>query len=216
MDHTISNTILPDACIDIVIDFSKQIIQFAGYSKETVILNFQGNIDYLGVRLKPGAFYTLFHIAADKIMDCPSLFHKIEQELDLFGILEEKTTDIRMTKLKQYFLKKVNNNQNTIYIEMIHFLYQNPSEQSVKEIALRFGYDRRHLVRLFKKYYGVTPKVLLNILRLHLCLTLLLETEKNISDIIFDCGFYDQSHFIKEMKRYIHISPLQLLEKYHL
>ena len=58
----------------------------------------------------------------------------------------------------------------------------------------------------------VSPKVLLNILRLHLSLKMMLEDYKKLCDIAVYCGFYDQSHFIKEMKRYIGISPLQLLD----
>lgn len=58
--------------------------------------------------------------------------------------------------------------------------------------------------------------MLLNILRLHLCLTLLLEDNMELIDIAHECGFYDQSHFIKEIKRYTGISPLQLLKSYEL
>lgn len=35
LSKTISNNILPDACIDLVIDFVNQSICFAGFSKET-------------------------------------------------------------------------------------------------------------------------------------------------------------------------------------
>ena len=63
---------------------------------------------------------------------------------------------------------------------MIDELYKNPNKQTVEELAKKLGYDKRHMFRIFKKQYGFSPKVLLNIIRLHLCLTLLLEEKKSI------------------------------------
>ena len=47
LDKTISNNILPDACIDIVIDFINNTICFAGFSKETEDFQLNKNIDYM-------------------------------------------------------------------------------------------------------------------------------------------------------------------------
>ena len=115
----------------------------------------------------------------------------------------------RINILKEYLrTKKINDSK---YIHMIDILWNSPKEQTVLKIAKDLGYNKRHLYRIFKKQYGVSPKVLLNILRLHLSLTLLLENE-NIANIMDRCGFYDQSHFIKEIKRYTNFSPLELLK----
>ncbi|MDE6141583.1 MAG: helix-turn-helix domain-containing protein, partial [Bacilli bacterium] len=103
---------------------------------------------------------------------------------------------------------------NMDFINIVDELYQTPQEQKVRDIANNFNCNQKQLFRLFKKNYGVSPKVLLNILRLHLCLTLLLEEQKELIDISNQCGFYDQAHFIKEIKRYTGISPLQLLKSY--
>ena len=99
-------------------------------------------------------------------------------------------------------------------MKVVEKIYENPSEQSVTGIAKEFGYNERNLYRVFKTNFGVSPKVLLNILRLHLCLTLILENKMNLIDISLSCGFYDQSHFIKEIKRYTGISPLKIIEDY--
>lgn len=199
LNKTISNNILPDACIDIVIDFVNNTICFAGFSKETKDFKLDQKIDYLGVRLKPSIFYLLFDIAAYKIMDNEIPFSDIEKEISINRILDLKNINERIECLKHYLLEKI---------------YENPSEQSVKAIASEFGYNERNLYRVFKTNYGVSPKVLLNILRLHLCLTLMLEKKMNLIDIALYCGFYDQSHFIKEIKRYTGISPLKIIEDY--
>lgn len=215
LNRTISNNILPDACIDIVIDFVSNKICFAGFSKETEDFKLDKEIDYMGVRLKPGSFYSLFHIGADRVMDNMIPFSEIEKEFDLSLILSFSDTKNRIKCLKKYLLNKIENNPKKEFIIVVDELYKNPKEQSVINISNKLGYNKRQLFRIFKKNYGVSPKVLLNILRLHVCLTLLLERNVRLIDISIQCGFYDQAHFIKEIKRYTGISPLKLLEEYY-
>lgn len=213
IEKTIYNYILPDACIDIVIDFTEKTICFAGFSKETISLPLNQKIDYMGVRLKPSSFYTLFRVDATEVMDHPIPFSLIETTYELKNILNEKDITERISILTKYLRIKVEDKKDTTFIQVVDELYQNPKYQTVTSIAHRFGYNRRHLFRIFKKYYGVSPQVLLNIVRLHLCLHFLLEGRK-IEDIMEYTGFYDQSHFIREMKKYTGFSPLELLKEY--
>ncbi len=97
---------------------------------------------------------------------------------------------------------------------MVEELYNSPKDNNVIAIAKNYGYSERQLYRLFKTNYGISPKVLLNILRLHLCLTLLIDKNVSLVDIANRCGFYDQAHFIKEIKKYTGFSPVQLIERY--
>lgn len=214
LDKTISNNILPDACIDIVIDFANNIVCFAGFSKETKDFKLDKKIDYLGVRLKPSIFYLLFNIAADKIMDNEISFNYIEKEISINKILNLESTNERIEYLKNYLLQKTKDKKEILFVEVVEKLYKNSKEQVVTDIAKKFGYNERHLYRVFKMNYGISPKVLLNILRLHLCLTLILEKNMKLIDIANLCGFYDQSHFIREIKKYTGISPLKIIEDY--
>lgn len=214
LDKTIYNFILPDACIDIVINFTDKTICFAGFSKDTIPFELNKKIDFMGVRLKPSAFYILFGIASDKIMDKQIPFAEIERQEYLEKILNINDIDERLNIFKNYLLGKVKNNNFRKSIDIVEKLYQSPKAQSVVDIAAYYGYNKRHLYRIFKKYYGVSPKVLLNILRLHLCLTLMIDSNMKLIDISYMCGFYDQAHFIKEIKKYTGYSPLQLLERY--
>lgn len=214
LDKTISNNILPDACIDIVIDFINNTICFAGFSKETEDFQLNKNIDYMRVRLKPSIFYLLFNIESDKIMDNQIQFSDIEKEISINKILDLKNTNERIEYLKHYLLQKTKEQKEIPFMKIVEKIYESPNEQSVTNIAKEFGYNERNLYRVFKRNFGVSPKVLLNILRLHLCLTLILENKMNLIDIALSCGFYDQSHFIKEIKRYTGISPLKIIDDY--
>lgn len=214
VQKTIYNYILPDACIDLIIDFSKQTIFFAGFSKETIPFELTEKIDYMGVRLKPGCFYLLYGISADKIMDHSLAFSKIEDIKKLSKIFDVTNAKERCNILKNYLKEKIKDRPSDKYIKVVEQLYENPKEQNVIALASSWGCNKRHLYRIFKTYYGVSPKVLLNIVRLHLCLTLMLEEKLSLIEVATICGFYDQAHFIKEIKKYTGFSPLQLLNKY--
>ncbi len=211
-NKTIYNYILPDACIDIVADFSNKTICFAGFSKETIPFELNQKIDYMGVRMKPGAFHLLFGISAERIMDCPTDFSEIEHLDCLNGIFDLKDTDERLNLFRSYFLKKIKKTPDMTFLQLTEQLYNAPVEQSVAAIADTFHCSQRQLYRIFKTNYGLSPKVMLNILRLHLCLTLVLERSSGFAEAANICGFYDQAHFIKEIQRYTGFSPLQLLE----
>lgn len=211
----ITNYILPDACIDLVIDFTKQTIIFAGFSKATEPFPLVGEIDYLGVRLKPSVFYALFGIAAEKIMDHEATFETIEKSYNLAEIFCYTDTADRLVCLKSYLLVKLQTSPVFPYLQIIDKLYQTPTAQTVANVAQSLNCpNERSLYRLFMTQFGVSPKILLNILRLHLALTLILEQQKSLVDIANLCGFYDQAHFNKELKKYIGITPTQVLDNY--
>ena len=107
LEETIYNYILPDACIDMVIDFSIKTVCFAGFSKETMSFPLQQKIDYLGIRLKPGTFYYLFGIPAEKIMDRQIPFAKIDASFFIEDMLKKTKTEERINYLKNYWLEKI-------------------------------------------------------------------------------------------------------------
>ena len=147
-------------------------------------------------------------------MDNEIPFDNIEKEVSLHKIFNLKSTNERIEYLKVYLLQKTEDKIEMPFITMVEEIYNNPKDQNVIDIAKKLGYNERHLYRVFKVNFGVSPKVLLNILRLHLCLTLILEKNMNLVDIANLCGFYDQSHLIREIKRYTGISPLKIIENY--
>ena len=168
VNKTIYNYILPDACIDIVINFSNKTVCFAGFSKETIPFELNQKIDYMGVRLKPGAFYIFFGISAEKIMDRQIEFSKIEKSYDLNEIFALSETEERLNIIKKYLLEKMKSISDTKFLKLTETLYKNPSDKSVSEIANLLHYNDRQLYRIFKTNYGISPKVMMNILRLHL------------------------------------------------
>ena len=89
-----------------------------------------------------------------------------------------------------------------------------PALVSVDALARKTGWSHKHLVSLFDKFVGVSPKEFVRICRF----------QKAVADIgasaavdwarlVYDCGYYDQAHFIKDFKRFSGLSPAAYLEE---
>lgn len=67
-----------------------------------------------------------------------------------------------------------------------------------------------HLSRMFHRYFGVTFGKYVRSIRLSRALPLLLNEQLRLTDIAFQCGYYDQSHFTNAFKRTYGKTPHQL------
>ena len=69
LKQPINNMILPDACVDLVIDFTKKMITFSAMSTATFNLPLTEDVDYIGIRFRPGIFYNIYNTSCSVIMD---------------------------------------------------------------------------------------------------------------------------------------------------
>lgn len=76
---------------------------------------------------------------------------------------------------------------------------------TVKEIAEKILWDRRKINRYFNHQFGLSLKTFLNIIRLRNSF----EALKN-GTLYPDSNYYDQSHYIKEVKKYTGELPKDL------
>ena len=63
--------------------------------------------------------------------------------------------------------------------------------------------------RFFKSSTGITIFEYLNKIKIDYSCRLLLNTDLNVVDISYDCGFNNLSHFNKQFKKFINKTPTQ-------
>lgn len=217
LQQPVTNVILPDGCIDLIVDFSNQEIYFSGTSKATLNFPLLGKIDFMGIRIKPGVFYNIFNVSCTKVMDTLIPYNQIEREYELEKILELDDYQQRIDFLVNYFSSKVSATKFDILTEKLLALSQKTETKSVTEVAQYFGYSTRQLNRIFKDRCGVSAKVFLNIIRLHTSLNLLIHNQRpKLTELAQESGFYDEAHFIKEIKKYCGISPTDVIKRYNM
>ncbi len=71
-------------------------------------------------------------------------------------------------------------------------------------------YTDRHIRRLFNKYIGIPPKLFSNLNRYYkVARALAIKACPNISQLAIEFGYYDQSHFINEFRKFSGFTPHQ-------
>jgi AraC-like DNA-binding protein len=81
---------------------------------------------------------------------------------------------------------------------------------SLRDLQADLSLSERSFERRFNQYVGITPKLFSNICRFQASLNQLKSNNyTNLSDIAFDNGYADQSHFIRAFKGFAGYSPLQ-------
>ncbi|RUL65821.1 AraC family transcriptional regulator [Dyella dinghuensis] len=83
----------------------------------------------------------------------------------------------------------------------------NLSGKPLSDVAHACGLSTPHFGRAFTKSYGVSPHRWLLIQRLEKAKALLMEPEQTMTDIAYECGFFDQSHLSHAFSRRFGQSP---------
>jgi len=79
---------------------------------------------------------------------------------------------------------------------------------SLSKTASQFGMSKFKFIRLFKQETGLTPNNFILLKRIEKSKEML-KNGNSIFDVAIDCGFYDNSHFYKNFKRFIGVNPLE-------
>ena len=73
---------------------------------------------------------------------------------------------------------------------------------NIENVATRYGITARYLQKLFLQHTGLTPKLYSKINRFQNSLQLISKKNGSLTDIAYECGYFDQSHFIREFKSF--------------
>lgn len=83
----------------------------------------------------------------------------------------------------------------------------------IETLAAATGLSCRQLARLTNRYYGAPPKLLARKYRALRCSARIAIDRENWQSLCDNGTFYDQSHFIREIKHFIGLTPHQLLHE---
>jgi AraC-like DNA-binding protein len=80
---------------------------------------------------------------------------------------------------------------------------------TIKEIAEAANIHPVHLSRIFQRKYHCTIAEYIRRLRVESACSALTKSNKSLVEIAAMCGFYDQSHFSKNFKRIMNLTPAE-------
>lgn len=190
------------------------IAQQEGYFR----IRFKPDSQIIGVVFYPEAFNKLFNFPLSEIKNSGRC---IDNELsetyhDLYYKLKEaKNNNIITTLLNQFMeeeLSKVDFSF-TKFDKLIRSIRLSNGKQNIIELAGQGNISERTLQRKVKGTLGIGPKSFSNIMRFKTALRAVVEhPEIDWQDILFQNGYYDQAHFIKEFKKYTGRTPTAFIQ----
>lgn len=89
------------------------------------------------------------------------------------------------------------------------------SEFSVEQLSDAVGLSRAQMYRRCKQLTGNSPVEILRIQRMQRAGQLLSTTDRNISEVTYDCGFTSPSYFTKCFKEHYGMSPTDFMRHQH-
>lgn len=202
--------VVPDACVDLILNINSKgpiLISLSPISLESFPI--QPGDRWFGIRFLPSGIRRFFKMDLGEIKSQTSPFHEIfpKESKELEEILRIsnsffnriKTCDLYFSELlKKKDLETDPRIQTSL--QEIYSDFQKPTEK------LGFQISSRHLRRLFSENIGLSPKEFAKVLRFQ---TVLRHWKENGSLDIVE-GFYDQSHFIKDWKKFTGLTPSSL------
>ena len=227
--------LLPDGSIDLLIDLTdspkKLYYDEAGKSFSTLKRSWISGMktDYIlidasvtnmiGVHFKPGGCHPFVNFPMLELNDLTIELDSIwgnEVNSIREAILHQPCIDKRFSILENYFLQKGKNKmENHVLVHYsVNQLTQSPQMWTIKALSDKTGVTQKHLITLFKKYVGLSPKMFSRIYKFQKVIHLI-EQQKKIdwSMLAYECGYFDQAHFIKEFQAFSGINPAAYLEK---
>lgn len=184
---------------------------FSGLHSSNHTLTFSGNFSLTGVRFFPHIIKSIFGIDSYELRsDFPDLRsftpHWLEERL-----MNTVSGSERIKIIGDFIYQMLNRNSRQDYFASQYLLAMDSmvAENSVPYLTRHFKISERQLERRFKQQIGFTPKEYLQITRFEKSVDLINNGRfDKLSDIAYSLGFYDQTHFIKEFKKYSGYTPL--------
>ena len=228
-DVTFEDTVFPSGCIEIIFNLgtgrwqtavengfvTTPAIELWGQIIRPLPVRSIGRNIMLGVRFFP-------HAATCFLNDKVDLFNNQVVDLcDLSGndvpvlyakLLETTGWNKRIELVEAFLLRRLllserRTGKMNVVSDIMNEIRRDDFLDNMENVAARYGITARYLQKIFLQYTGLTPKLFSKINRFQNSLRLVTQKDISLTSIAYDCGYFDQSHFIKEFKSFTGFTP---------
>jgi AraC-like DNA-binding protein len=228
-DTTFDDIVFPSGCTEIIFNLGEgqwqtqngqqyettPPIEFWGQIVKPLPVRSIGRNTMLGIRFLPQA-------AAHFINDKADLFNnQVVDYSDLSGntarvlhdeLLHASRWGQRIGLVEAYLLQHLSFaekhcHQMAIVSDVMQEIVKQDFFDNIDNVASRYGITSRYLQKLFLQYTGLTPKLYSKINRFQNSLKLITKKDASLTSIAYQCGYFDQSHFIREFKSFTGLTP---------
>ena len=133
----------------------------------------------------------------------------------LYGILMKVLRDYEILRYMQNPSRSVKGNYKKV-LKVKNYILDNVSTRfTLTDLARLSDLSPNFLCKIFKSVMGVNLFEYINAQKLDLVKKQLIDTDRSIKEIYFDCGFENESYFYRLFKKSVGKSPQQFREDYN-
>jgi AraC-like DNA-binding protein len=162
---------------------------------------------------KPFALPTVFNVAVKKLLEQPlelSNWNPHKTNALKTQLIYADSTTKKIEVLDHLLIQQLQQNQKEC--EMIQYatdeIMCNPDTEILSTILNKLDINERTFQRTFKKYVGITANQYRRICQFQVSFDQLRGKEfTKLTDVAYDNGFADQSHFIRSFKEFTQTTP---------
>lgn len=161
-------------------------------------VQFQGPLQFFGIRFRYGCMPLFLKGSAARFSDTVTELPKPSP-----AILYDIEQDIRT--VENWLLEKLGGPPKEWFI--LQELIRQLPEAPIGDLAAKYNWNYKRVERVFSKYTGFPPRTFLKILRFRIAVEKAGHVPGTYTGAAHELGYYDQSHFIREFRRYTSESP---------
>jgi len=154
-----------------------------------------------------------------QLIENPKLHHilaKLYSEFKFQDAFSEVSIDLLLFQLCENIesIQTIKNNKEPPWINSLkEILHQEHENLSLQYLSNQLGVHPGHLSRAVPKYLSATLGDYIRQQKIKKAITLIINSNQSFLDIAFNCGFSDQSHFIRTFRAYMGLTPKQYKTK---
>jgi AraC-like DNA-binding protein len=222
--------ILPDGCMELILNFADPFRRYPGNGSTHVQPLFMlvgqlerhleikptGRVELLGVRFRPAGAAPFLRFP---IHEFTGRFEPLDSVLPGLGrrieslVSERRGLAPRVAAIERILVELLSGaGEPDVRIEeSVRRILARRGRIAVRQLARDLGMGERHLERGFNEAVGLAPKVLARIIRFQ---RVFQEVDgfqaPDWAQVALDCGYYDQSHFVKDFRQFSGQTPTEL------
>jgi AraC-like DNA-binding protein len=190
-------------------------IQLWGQTVQPFTFTSSGKHTMFGIRFFPHTAAFFFGEAMeefnDKMLDLTDIAGTTATLLHA-RLMEAKVLYSKIELVEDFLLARLSAfGSGSTKLQLMHSIMQDLSKNdfwaNINTVAARYGMSSRYLQKLFLKHSGLSPGLFSKIARFQKSLQLVSQNNHPLTAIAHSCGYYDQSHFIKDFKYFTGTKP---------
>ena len=225
---SVADRVLPDGCVEVLIHLRNRVertlvngqttlnpqFELIGQQIRPYAIRLPGQNRVLGIRFFPHTFRFFSRIPlgylTNEVLDASLAFGTYFPEVAR-RVVDAERVETAIHVLEAYFSHQVAGRRPSAQERLAGFavrqLLQPGSANSLDGLTRQAGVSHRYLQQTFEEHVGIPPKLLQKILRFQRTFQHLADDKKSLTEVAYMSGYFDQSHFIRDFRRFAGVSP---------